>query len=239
LQSPPNFQLVADELSRLRGFVRSRSSVEAYVKKHFSHLIPRPEPQPRSRRRFRRAYAGELWQHDSSIHPWWPEEQKQILLLTVDDASGFILAGRFVSAETTWNHFGHFRHAFVTHGLPEAIYTDGLSLFGSSSTHDNEDPKSQFQRALKALGIAHLVAPSPQAKGKIERRFRTFQNRLLPLLAHARVGSYQQAEEILQMEIKRQNNTLLRPPQTRPFLIPARSPPLSALFPQSQRRFHH
>jgi len=210
LQSPPNFQLIADELLRIHGFVRSRTAVEAFVKKHFAHLIPHPQPKPQTRRRFRRACIGELWQHDSSIHQWWPDSRKQILLLTVDDASGFLVAGRFVSAETTWNHFCHFRSAFETHGLPEAIYTDGLSLFGPSGTHDDQDPKSQFQRALLGLGVAHLVAPTPQAKGKIERRFHTFQNRLIPLLAHAKVASFQPADEILQMEIQRQNNALLR-----------------------------
>ena len=41
-------------------------------------------------------------------------------------------AGTFVTSDTTWNHFCHFRTLFETHGLPEIIYTDGLSLFGSS-----------------------------------------------------------------------------------------------------------
>lgn len=71
------------------------------------------------------------------------------------------------------------------------------------------DPKSEFQRALRGLDIAHLVAPSPQAKGKIERRFGTFQRRLVTLFAHARVQTAEQADEILQMEIARQNRTPL------------------------------
>jgi|GEM_PF-164219 len=216
LQTPPNFQLIADELVRLHEFVRSRSAVAAYAKKHFAHLMPHPAPKPRSRRRFRRAFIGELWQHDSSVHQWWAAPEKQTLLLTVDDASGFLVAGRFVSSDTTWNHFCHFRHAFETHGLPEAIYTDGLSLFGPSSTHDDQDPKSQFQRVLKAFGVAHLVAPSPQAKGKIERRFRTFQNRILALLSHAGTKDFNGADKILQMEINRQNDKVLRSTGTVP-----------------------
>ena len=100
--------------------------------------------------------------------------------------------------------------AFETHGLPEAIYTDGLSLFGSSSSTDQGDPKSQFQRALRGLGAAHIVAPTPQAKGKIERRFGTFQNRIVTLLAHAKVKTYEHADEILQMEVIRQNRTRQR-----------------------------
>ena len=210
LQSPPNYQLVADELDRLYNFKRARATVESYVKTHLADLVPSPLPKNRTYRRFRRAHIGELWQHDSSIHQWWPAPRKQTLLLTVDDCSGLFVAGRFVESDTTWNHFEHFRHAIERHGLPEEIYTDGLSLFGPSSSHDHADPRSEFQRALRALHVAHLVAPTPQAKGKIERSFQTFQNRLVTLLAHAGVSDWKQADPILQMEIERQNRTLRR-----------------------------
>ena len=213
LQSPPNFQLVADEMERLHHFKRARSTVEDYVKTHLAHLIPQPERKPRTYRRFRNAHVGELWQHDSSIHQWWPAAAKQTLLLTTDDCSGLCVAGRFVERDTTWNHFLHFREAFERHGLPQVIYTDGLSLFGPSSSHDHNDPKSEFQRALRALRalhVAHIVAPTPQAKGKIERRFGTFQRRLVTLMAHEKVNSWQHADEILQMEIQRQNRKTLR-----------------------------
>lgn len=184
--------------------------METHVKAHYGHLVPLPARKPRVHRRFRRAHIGELWQHDSSIHQWWPAASKQTLLLTVDDHSGLNLAGRFVESDTTWNHFEHFREAFGRWGLPEIVYTDGLSLFGPSSAHDRSDPRSEFQRALRGLGVAHLVAPTPQAKGKIERRFGTFQKRLVTLLAHARVTTWLQADEILQMEIARQNRTVNR-----------------------------
>ena len=214
LQNPPNYQLVADEMERLCGFKRARSGVEAHVKTHYAHLVPVPLRKPRTYRRFRRARIGELYQHDSSIHQWWPAADKQLLLLTVDDHSGRNVAGSFVSAETTWNHFQHFRRAFETHGLPEAIHTDALSLFGPSSSSDHSDPKSQFQRALHGLGVAHLVAPTPQAKGKIERRFGTFQNRIVTLLAHAKVATYEQADEILRQNRTKQRSTNRIPVET-------------------------
>jgi len=210
VQNPPNYQLVCDELERLCLFTRARSTIEACVKGHFAHLVPAPPRRNRVYRRFRRAKIGELWQHDSSIHQWWPAPHKQTLLLTVDDHSGLNVAGRFVTSDTTWNHFLHFRQAFESRGIPEIVYTDGLSLFGPSSSDDYADPKSQFQRALRSLGVTHLVAPTPQAKGKIERRFGTFQKRLVTLMAHASVKTWKQADEILQMEILRQNNKLTR-----------------------------
>ena len=58
--------------------------------------------------------------------------------------------------------------------------------------------------------MAHLVAPSPQAKGKIERGFQTLQNRLVTLLAHAGVSNWEAADQILQMEIQRQSRKVLR-----------------------------
>lgn len=210
MASPVNYQLAADELERLHKFKRARSTVEAFAKRHFPDLVAKPAKKPRVYRRFRRARIGELWQHDSSIHQWWPAPRKQILLLTVDDASGMYAGASFVDADTTWNHFLHFRRAFESHGLPEAVYTDALSLFGSSSQYDDEDPKSRFQRALRGLGVAHLVAPTPQAKGKIERRFQTFQNRLVTLLNHAGVTRWDHADELLQMELQRQNGKVLR-----------------------------
>jgi hypothetical protein len=197
-------------MERLFGFRRARATVEAYIKSHLARLIPTTCAKPRVCRRFRRAHVGELWQHDSSVHQWWPAPAKQTLILTVDDCSGFYLAGSFVQSDTTWNHFRHFRAAFERHGLPDAVYTDGLSLFGPSSCHDHSDPRSEFQRALRALHVAHVVAPTPQAKGKIERRFNTFQQRLVTLMSHAAVSSWQQADPILQMELQRQNRKVLR-----------------------------
>lgn len=208
--SPINYQLAADELERRHKFKRARSTVEAFAKRHFPDLVAMPARKPRVYRRFRRARTGELWQHDSSIHQWWPAPRKQILLLSVDDASGMYVGATFVDADTTWNHFLHFRRAFESHGLPEAVYTDALSLFGSSSQYDDEDPKSRFQRALRGLGVAHLVAPTPQAKGKIERGFQTFQNRLVTLLNHAGVTQWEHADELLQMELRRLNGKVLR-----------------------------
>src|SRR5205807_9758793 len=84
---PPNYQLVADELADRFGFERDRKSVAAYARTHFPLLVNAPAPIPKPRRRWQRARVGELWQHDSSIHQWWPASDKQTLLLRVDDHS--------------------------------------------------------------------------------------------------------------------------------------------------------
>jgi hypothetical protein len=210
LQKPPNFQLVADELDIRFGFKRHRQSVAAFVRTHFPFLISQAEPHPKGRRRWERARLNELWQHDSSIHQWWPAPEKQTLLLSVDDHSRKLLGAAFVPTDTTWNHFEHFRRLFLQNDLPLGVYTDGLSLFGHDSMADDRDPSSEFQRAFSALGVTHLVAPSPQAKGKIERRFGTLQQRLVALLAYEGVSNYAAAQVVLDRQVAHQNATVCR-----------------------------
>jgi hypothetical protein len=121
LQKPPNFQLAADELAIRFGFKRHRQSVAAFVRTHFPNLVCHPESRPKARRRWERSRLSELWQHDSSIHQWWPAADKQTLLLTVDDHSRKLLGAVFVPTDTTWNHFEHFRRLFIRHCLPLVV----------------------------------------------------------------------------------------------------------------------
>ena len=197
---PLNFALLRDELVRRFAFVRSRASVAAYVRAHLAHAVPPLPRGPKPRRRWQCARIGELYQHDSSPHAWWPGSNLQVLILTLDDHSRKIVAGAF-AADTTWDHFCLVRPTLERLGAPAAFYTDGLSLFGHTSTADRLDTHSQFQRALTALGIAHRVAPDAPAKGKIERRFGYFQRRLVSLLAYERIQDYDQANALLQVQI--------------------------------------
>lgn len=205
---PLNFALLADELARRFEFRRSRAAVAAYVRQRFPRLIPALPRGPKPRRRWQCARIGELYQHDSSPHAWWPDSTLQVLILTLDDHSRRIMAGAFAS-DTTWDHFCLLRPLFENPGPPLAFYTDGLSLFGHTSTADRLDTHSQFQRALTALGIAHRVAPDAPAKGKIERRFGHFQKRLVTLLAYEKIERYDQANALLQDQIAHHNTHFL------------------------------
>jgi hypothetical protein len=198
---PLNYALLADELYRRFGFRRSRAAVAAVVQQRYASLISPAPRGPKPRRRWQTAAVGELWQHDSSPHRWWAGEAFQSLILTVDDHSRKALGGLFVPADTTWDHFRHLRRQFELHGLPAAIYTDGLSLFGHESNADRLDTCSQFQRALSALGVAHRVAPDAPAKGKIERRFGYLQNRLVSIFTHEKVRGYHHANRLLLEQI--------------------------------------
>ena len=157
---------------------------------------------PKPRRRWQRKGYGDLLQHDSSPHQWWPGEKLQILALTIDDATRFIVGAGFIEAETTFAHLAHVREIFLTHGLPNDFYTDGLSLFGHQSRKAGDtDTLSQFQRALGCLGVSHLVAKDPQSKGKIERQFGFWQKRLPALFAMESVTNRSQANELLATQI--------------------------------------
>jgi len=203
---PLNYALISQQLARRFEFERSRPAVADYIHQHFPKLIAHNPPGPKPRRRWETAAIGELWQHDSSPHQWWPAASLQTLILTADDHSRKIVAGRF-DVDTTWSHFCLLRPAFEKHHCPASFYTDGLSLFGHTSAHDRLDTLSQFQRALSALGINHRVAPSPQAKGKIERLFGTFQRRLVSLFAFEKIQNHDQANLFLQNEIEHYNQS--------------------------------
>jgi len=198
---PLNFALLADELDRRHNFQRSRAAVAAYVRQHFPLQIPSQKRGPKPRRRWQTGAIGELWQHDSSPHAWWPTDHYPVLILSLDDHSRRIVAGSFVRSDTTWAHFQHLRPPIERCGLPACLYTDGLSLFGHRSPTDRLDTHSQFQRAFTALGTTHRVAPDAPAKGKIERRFDTFQKRLVSLLAYERITDYANANALLQIQL--------------------------------------
>lgn len=200
---PANFSFLADELVRRFNFRRSASNVREHIRRRMPELLREPLKRgPKPRRRWQRKGYGDLLQHDSSPHQWWPGERLQILALTIDDATRFIVGAGFIEAETTFAHLDHVREIFATHGLPRDFYTDGLSLFGHESRKAGDtDTLSQFQRALGCLGVSHLVAKDPQSKGKIERQFGFWQKRLPALMRFESVRDHHQANELLAAQI--------------------------------------
>jgi hypothetical protein len=127
--------------------------------------------------------------------------------------------------------------------LPLVLYPEGLARFGYQSPSDGRAPCSEFQRARTALGVTHLVAPSPQAKGKIERRFGPFPKRRLALLAYEKITDYAPAQELLARELARQNRTVCRttglsPDQACPKALDEKRTVLRAGFPSTRRDLH-
>lgn len=135
--------------------------------------------------RERKNHFGEMVQMDGSHHDWLEGRgDKSVLMGYIDDATNNIFA-RFYEYEGTIPAMDSFRHYVEKYGLPMSIYLDRHTTYKSTAKPtiedelNNTEPLSQFERAMKELGVEIIHANSPQAKGRIERLFKTLQDRLV------------------------------------------------------------
>jgi len=170
--------LAAEKLLERDGIAMSRETLRQSLIGAGLWSAGKRKPHPRPPRA-RRACFGDLVQIDGSPHKWFEERGPRCsLLLAIDDATSRIGAGFFAPAETTNAYFELFERYFTQHGLPEAFYSDRHSIF-RINTPLQEDRQTQVKRALDELGVELICANSPQAKGRVERANRTFQDRLV------------------------------------------------------------
>ena len=169
-------------------------------------MIVEKKYQPRRKKdpgvhqlRERRARRGELVQIDGSYHAWLEERgPKACLLLFVDDATNQGLAGRFVPQETYFAYAELCKAYFSQHGLPVAFYSDRFSVFRVNARNAIDTSAiTQFGRALAELGIELICANTPQAKGRIERTYLTFQDRLIKEMRLEGICDYEHANQFL------------------------------------------
>ena len=130
--------------------------------------------------RERRSCFGELVQIDGSPHDWFEGRgEKCCLLVFIDDATSKIVNLRFEKSETTAGYFRAMREYINKFGLPMALYSDRHGIFRINMPETKHDGITQFERAMKELGIETICANSPQAKGRVERANSTLQDRLV------------------------------------------------------------
>ena len=158
----------------------------------------RPHRQWRERRR----YFGEMIQMDGSDHNWLERRGPRLIFMGyIDDATGTPF-GRFYEYEGTIPAMDSFKHYVETYGIPVSLYIDKHAAYKSKkklSIEDelnNKDPLTQFTRALGELGVEVIYANSPQAKGRIERLFGTFQDRLLKELRLEKARTKDEANKV-------------------------------------------
>lgn len=153
--------------------------------------------------RLRRAAYGEMVQFDGCYHPWFEDRAGvSCLLLAVDDATSTVPSGVFDLHEGVRPVFA-FWQAYVDQiGVPVSIYLDKFSTYkmNSAVAQDNHDLKTQFQRAMTSLGVEVIFAHSPQAKGRVENKFKTLQDRLVKELRLAGVSDQAQGNRFLQQQ---------------------------------------
>ena len=145
------------------------------------------------KKRPRRPLPGMLLHQDASSHAWLPgTEQRYDLVVTLDDATSAIYSAFLVEEEGTASSFRGLREVIARHGLFCALYSDrGSHYFYTPGAGEKVSKRqlTQVGRALQQLGIEHIAAYSPQARGRSERAFRTLQDRLPKELALAGIAT--------------------------------------------------
>ena len=183
-------------------------------------LVKRYRARGRHRRRREpRACFGELLHLDGSLHPWLAlvPEHRSCLIAIPDDATNRVLHAALYPRESTHAVMTALAAVFRTDGLPIALYTDRAKWAFHTPTAKGPIDKTrltQVGRALHRLGIEHIPAYSPQARGRSERLNRTFQDRLVNELRIAGIASLEAANAYLtETFLPRHNATFARVPR--------------------------
>lgn len=193
-------------------FVKHTLQAAGLVKKH------RVRGRHR-RRREPRACFGELLHLDGSTHPWLAlrPDERQTLIAIPDDATNQVLHAELYRTESTHAVMTALAAVFQVQGLPMALYTDRAHWAFHTPTAKGPVDKThltQVGRALAQLGIEHIPAYSPQARGRSERLNRTFQDRLVNELRVAGITTVMAANAYLATQFVPQHNaTFARAPR--------------------------
>jgi len=166
---------------------------------------PRRQGQRHRKRRERRAAFGEMVLMDTSIHRWLEERSGEeiVLIAMIDDATSRLVA-RFFPRDTGAANRQMITDYLRVHGRMGALYVDRASHFQAHfrSTERREADEAEamtlIHRALDALEIELILALSPQAKGRVERLFKTLQDRLIKEMRIAGISSLEEANRFLE-----------------------------------------
>ncbi|MBI4224348.1 MAG: ISNCY family transposase [Deltaproteobacteria bacterium] len=210
---------LAEKLCEVEGIEVSRSKVEKLLRSRGIAAV-RKKRRPKHRtRRERKPRAGLLLQTDGSEHDWLEGRGPRLTFLgLIDDATNEVPFGFFDEAETTMGYFRLFYETFSRKGLPVSIYADRHTIFQTwrkptvEEQLENKRPETQMGRALRELGITLIPAYSSQAKGRIERCWGTFQDRLVSELRLVKADNKEKANQAAGQFIPRHNRRFTRKP---------------------------
>jgi transposase len=152
--------------------------------------------------RQRKANKGEMIQYDGSYEYWFEDRgEKCCLLASIDDADSEIWA-KFDNHEGVEPTFNYWREYVERFGKPNSIYVDKFSTYSMNHklAKENPDTLAQFERAGKELNIEIIHAHSPEAKGRVEKLFKTLQDRLIKELRLNDISTIKEANEFLEKE---------------------------------------
>jgi hypothetical protein len=216
-----NHQHLTEKLAEEEQLVLGRTTVRRILLAA-GLASPRPRHAPKHRqRRERRPQAGLLLQADGSRHRWLgPSGPYLTLIGGIDDATGAVPWVLFREQEDSQGYMEWLQHVVHTHGIPVALYVDRHGIFQRQArdpwTREEElvgaRLPTQFGRVLTELGIQPIYALSPQAKGRIERLWGTFQDRLCSELRLAGARTLAEANAVLAAYLPRFNARFQVPP---------------------------
>lgn len=209
-----SYSFAASEVLRLCHFQVDRAQVRRWAIKHdLAHPKPNHRP-PAPVRRWQRSHIGELWQLDATPHRWFPNSSQLFPMLNMlDDCSRVFTGSKIYERELLLAYLDLLPTAFLEYGLPLEIYVDYHSLFFT------QDPKAltQLGQALHFYGISFRYAPTPQAKGKVERSHFFWQERLPAYFASEHISEIDQANlHIHNLRLHRNQYEIHRELQMRP-----------------------
>lgn len=197
----------------------SRSTVRR-IRRGGGYGSPRKRRPPRHRRRReRKPQAGMLLQTDGSRHDWLEGRGPWLTLIAyIDDATNEVSGAVFREEEDAAGYFMGLQAICRRKGVPAAIYADQHTIFQSPAEASleqqlaDEQPLSQFGRLLDELGIELIEAHSPQAKGRIERLWGTWQDRLVKALREANASNIEEANQVLVKFLPKHNRRFMVEP---------------------------
>lgn len=184
---------------------------------HAAGLVDRAKRRGAHRRkRERKPCEGMMLHQDGSRHEWLEGQPQLDLVVTMDDATSTIYSAFLVEEEGTGSSFRGLTETFAKKGLPSSLYTDrGSHYFVTPKAGEAVDRTrlTQVGRALARLGIEHIPAYSPEARGRSERMFGTLQDRLTRELALAGITTVEAANRfIAETYLPAHNARFARPP---------------------------
>jgi hypothetical protein len=195
--------LAAEKLAEHHGLTLSDETLRSWLlAQGVTHFRRRKRPHRAWRER--KPHVGELVQLDGSHHDWFEGRgPRSVLMAYIDDASSRVFA-RFYEYEGTIPAMDSFHRYIRQYGIPLAVYADKHTTYQSPAppTLDEQlagvKPTSQFGRALGELGVELIPAHSPQAKGRVERLFKTLQDRVIKEMRLAAVSTLEAANQFLE-----------------------------------------
>jgi hypothetical protein len=189
-KTPLSYSFTASETLRRYDLSVDRATIRRWA---LRNGITKPEPhsrEPANIRRWQCESVGALWQLDVSTHRWFGKENDPLPLFDmIDDCSRVMTGSRLYPRECLLAYLDFLRISFEKYGLPTSLYVDFHSFFFTALP----DMLTYLGGVLQWLGVTFKYAPTPQAKGKVERQHLFWQNRLPAYFAAEHISEINQA----------------------------------------------